>query len=524
MCVIILFIYLFFLLGGGSQFYQVHNAVNEALESLRQYLQHLHSELTDYCHGAVGSNASMRELIQAASIAWDWAWLCEHRPESKHVHAFLDMWRLLAGCVRHTVWPSPQTHFHVEARWPGEAELAAQYMVLTQRVRDAVAERGADFHEWFPCRSYQVVEFRHSHRLQRVLLKLLHDRLQRSLRGCRGVGREFSAPPRIALPVARILQFLTLGAETGPIPHVFVVPRISLCTLGWGHRFGKLRKNFKERVQFLGGVGDFASLCDSHPKSGCWVLVVEEIRVLNPGAVAASLDLDLRFSAPGAGNRHAWHAVRLHHRMRHVRGVEAACERWGSMLHTLWDDIAGMRAGRLTTRLLLRESGLRCIGSVEDEAFVEELARILVDIQGKSIYRKRGRDQGPSYALRVLAESGGLQSGLFQFADTPGCRLESLGGPQASSRWGLRHEPRALPEKAQEAILAGARKDSTGRLVRNQLPVLAEDARKVRTQRTVSVLRSALKDFLSSDAGRKWALERSALWTNPEDRYDPEEY
>ena len=60
--------------------------------------------------------------------------------------------------------------------------------------------------------------------------------------------------------------------------------------------------------------------------------------------------------------------------------------------------------------------------------------------------------------------------------------------------------------------------------VRTQLPMFAEDARAVYKHRTVSTLRSALKGFLSSDAGRKWALDRSALWTNPEDRYDPEEY
>jgi hypothetical protein len=163
-----------------SRFYQVHRAVNEAIESLRQYLQHLHSELRDYCHGTVGSNASMRQLIEAASIAWDWEWLCEHRPESKHVHAFLDMWRLLAPCVRHTAWPSPETHSYVENRWPSEAELAAQYMILTHRVREAVAEHGADFRQWFPCGSYRVVALKHTHRLQHVLVKVLHDRLQRS--------------------------------------------------------------------------------------------------------------------------------------------------------------------------------------------------------------------------------------------------------------------------------------------------------------------------------------------------------
>ena len=133
-----------------SMLVQVHSAISRAFDSCETYLSQLHKELTAYCQGSVGCNASMRKLYESMVVAWDWTWLCHNNTQSQHVKAFLEVWRLLAPCLRYTLWPNLQSHPHVTHHWPGEAELAAQYLILTKRVRDAVEERGADYHTWFP--------------------------------------------------------------------------------------------------------------------------------------------------------------------------------------------------------------------------------------------------------------------------------------------------------------------------------------------------------------------------------------
>ena len=64
------------------------------------------------------------------------------------------------------------------------------------------------------------------------------------------------------------------------------------------------------------------------------------------------------------------------------------CERWGSLIHSLWDDVAGLGPSRMVTRLLLKESGLLCQGAPQDEAFVREIARVLVDVEGRTTSKK----------------------------------------------------------------------------------------------------------------------------------------
>ena len=109
---------------------------------------------------------------------------------------------------------------------------------------------------------------------------------------------------------------------------------------------------------------------------------VAKIRKLHRAAdaalVHAALDVDKSVNAP-VGDWHCWNAAFLAHMCRLQLPSEAPCERWGSLLHNLYDPVQGIPPERVACRLFLKEAGLQFIGSERDESFVEAIAQILRD-------------------------------------------------------------------------------------------------------------------------------------------------
>ena len=94
-------------------------------------------------------------------------------------------------------------------------------------------------------------------------------------------------------------------------------------------------------------------------------------------AIASLMFGDRRIIFPDDGDdSHCWFAVRVYMRCRLMRAPESGCERWGSLLHDLWDANAGWKPHRMVSRLLLREAGLD--GVCDDcESIVNELGLVL---------------------------------------------------------------------------------------------------------------------------------------------------
>ena len=85
-----------------------------------------------------------------------------------------------------------------------------------------------------------------------------------------------------------------------------------------------------------------------------------------------------------------------------MRSPEASCERWGSLIHMLWDGISGWQPHRVVSRLLIREAGLYC-----DEAVVREIALCLRDRRGMDPYA-RNHGEAPEGAGVSVALSEDL--------------------------------------------------------------------------------------------------------------------
>jgi hypothetical protein len=164
---------------------------------------------------------------------------------------------------------------------------------------------------------------------------------------------------------------------------------------------------------------------------------------------------------------------------------------------------SGHGPSRLATRLILRASGLRCQGAPTDEAFVEELSRVLVELQGKRPHaRRQFGASSSSFALQQAASAG-----TFTFdGDLAG--LSALAEPPR--QWVLQHQPRELDSEIAEAVLQATRAVG-GRALRRQLPLFREDARTLARSRAGSVVREHLRYFLESEDGRAWAASRAAL-------------
>ena len=107
-----------------------------------------------------------------------------------------------------------------------------------------------------------------------------------------------------------------------------------------------------------------------------------------------------KFTAANADGSHCYHAVRLVHRVRLLRAVESCCERWGPIIHQLWDGNVVWHPSRIAGRLLMREAGL-AKSSPTTEAVVSEVARFLAERRGKNpfVQRESTRNESAEVAL-----------------------------------------------------------------------------------------------------------------------------
>ena len=65
-----------------------HASIDSALRMCNAFIQCLREEISDYV-GTVGVNAHMRQLVQSASVCFDWGRLLSKAPQQIHAKAFL---------------------------------------------------------------------------------------------------------------------------------------------------------------------------------------------------------------------------------------------------------------------------------------------------------------------------------------------------------------------------------------------------------------------------------------------------
>ena len=141
------------------------------------------------------------------------------------------------------------------------------------------------------------------------------------------------------------------GASFAEKPEGFVLPAAyRLCRLDSA---GRRRKGgfARERAHRISASPGTYAVAIRPPLKGRLVRIIALDTVVDPSLVAAAIDTDPLLNAPGgAGTIHCHHACDLHHFTRFLHPAESACERWGSLLHQLFDSEQTMPPHRMANR------------------------------------------------------------------------------------------------------------------------------------------------------------------------------
>ena len=232
------------------------------------------------------------------------------------------------------------------------------------------------------------------------------------------------------------------------------------------------------------------------------VTVVGAKRALDHGALEAALATLPKFTAPGVDGAHCYHAVRLVHRVRLLRAVDSCCERWGSMIHQLWDGNNMWHPMRIAGRLLLRDAGL-AEHTPAAEGVVAEVSHFL-STRGMDPFVKdcRLRDAPP-----LAAPPAGLREV---------CRRALRESPYTRelARDAARPSSLQLRPAAREAVEHALRVAGAGDF--EPLPLFHEDVRALRRNRAASVRKEALQEWLKSEMAAAWRKEQAAIFGSGE--------
>ena len=137
----------------SSVVYEVHDAIDAGCVQAQRLLEKLRCDLAAVL-GRVGVSESMNELVEAASVCWDWSYLVRSMPTAKHVQSFLLVFRALREFLEHTLWPSDEQFRVVKRTWAfSDVDICKQYLILMRRVRNKFTHHAMD---WSDTIAYEV--------------------------------------------------------------------------------------------------------------------------------------------------------------------------------------------------------------------------------------------------------------------------------------------------------------------------------------------------------------------------------
>ena len=316
--------------------------VAEALRAAKAFGDCLRREL-DKLLGSAGMNTSMRSQRQIAAFCFDWKSLLKFPLTRRHVAAFEELYQLQKPTLCKVPWPHgagiPGEEFSwLAPRWPPGAGISVQYVNLIQQVR--AATNNPLFEHWWQVQGYWVKPV-YQDPILAASFGLLKP-LRQSSRGSRNV------------ILSLVGRFWPLSSRPRRRVPPFYVREGALAVVGRGAQL-RLARGRRREYTFRGAVGCYATVAGA-PFVKKLVLVVRVKRILLEDAVDGSVDEDPFFTHPNGSAPHCWHAVLVHLKARLTRAVESGCERWGSLIHTLWDSVAGWQPQRMVARLFIREA------------------------------------------------------------------------------------------------------------------------------------------------------------------------
>jgi len=448
----------------------------------------------------------MRSVVSSAAKCFDWRALALHPPRQAHATALLTLYKALQPSLQFTCWPRGGGFEFVEKAWPSPRGLLTQYKLLLARIRGRVRAQTGTHSS--PSKLFEVSEYMVSPAIIWAGLLAVCKSPFLGHKYPLSVVTEFLLRRGVVL-TARVsgrLERVRLG-------QTYQVRAGGLCSLGHGLSHHGARD--RQRHKFRGYVGSAASV-STIPHIGRWVRVRQIKHVVVVSEMHAMLDTDPELNREQDGH-HCWHACRLAHRCRLLRGPESECERWGSYLHHLWSPVQGLEPWRMSARLMIRECGLAGHGGQFEESVVAELARLFCQNAERSAFRKRRRcsqqpraqgdgDEDVAGVIEALSAWRGSLS-----TQTRTGRLSEHFAYSKEDR--QTYKPSVLPEACVQQVEEHLfRAQGDRERVIAALPRLVEDKRTAAKSLAPSVLRQTLLNWLDTDDASALRESRKALF------------
>ena len=458
--------------------------MRQASRCCQDFLHNLQHKLDEFM-GRRGVNDHMLALGKEAALALNWRKLVHRPPTREEYFAFFRLAALLRSVLQNTLWPHAMAFPYVQHSWPrdrGPNGWFQQFKLLVARV--AEARSPGSQHKWTRTKLWVV------HGVFRTCVDASLGQLPLWKGAMPAVARSHVC--------GLIGAWAALQGVSACNRPAFRVSPSALASVGNGRRLLGARGK-KGEYTFQGGVGSLASAAAPQCLLGQVVRVVDAEVIFYDDALEASLSSCTKFTAANADGSHCYHAVRLVHRVRLLRAVESCCERWGSIIHQLWDGNVVWHPSRIAGRLLMREAGL-AKSSPTTEAVVSEVARFLAERRGKNPFVQRESTRNKSAEVALSKE--------VQLEMRRALRESTYTSHDAKSI----AQPTTLESKpaAQEALQRAVRLGHGGALA--PLPVFFQDKRLALSDRATSTRREDLLKWLESTEAEAWHARRASLF------------
>jgi hypothetical protein len=463
-----------------------YDRISKGFEAAYSWLEQLLKDYGDYL-GRVGSTNFMQQVVRDCSTCFDWDYFLEQQGRFQDCHrdAFMRLFQSLLPQLRQITWPDPEDFPYVERQWfPQSKRVGVEFFYLVRRLQKEYPNRP----DWKEIIGYHV---------EPVVIP--------------AAGR---ASGLIKFFPSTVVS-LIFGYLEG-FPKAFYVKAESLRKLGFASAARGARK---QASHYRGG---YWAAIKTNPKLkvtasfyGKMVRVVGVHTRVHLANVSASLDLEPQLNAPLQSERtmrnpggHVWHAAMIHHRCKMLTICDSACERYFSLLHSIFDEDRSLAPHRMANRLLLREASVSCLGGARDEALIDQLAEILMSQFGKKPLKRHSDGKSVSWKMQELAAQSNVkaqnkQLSLFGDANL-GSYFQGMGPDALSAVQDLakKHAPATLdPDSSERA--KRARQDA--------LPLFVEDQRTTRKARAPSTMQEKLNQWLQSNDGEGWLQSRRDL-------------
>ena len=460
--------------------YSSHETL-QALHELKCFIHRVIYYVEAYAVGDTGVNQDMRAITEANFLCWDFGYLLRAGAKKEHYEAFFDVAQRLRPVLQKALRPRGPEFGFVSGEWPlprGPNGWFQQYKTLNLRLRAAAKSRWK-FRDWWRIARFTIQPVLGCGRLRRV---------SRSTSSWPQL--QHISPARRACVLFLICEFEGRAGVSAAGP--FEVAPSSLVVVGTGGRKGKRRSSqAREAQQFRGSEGSFASLLS--PGRGKLVQIQALDWQLDESRLASSLLTDKTFVFPDTSGAHCWHVVRVFMRCR-LKAPESVCERWGSLMHMLWDSVGGWQPHRIVSRLFMRESRLLHQPAAY-KLIVDEIARKLYHVNVMKPYFN---------ARHALEEDS--EDEESDADDARVVRTSLRENTNSKEWWRLNSCPVGLLPSAQDAVSKALKLNSVrGALA--PLPLHGADA-----AATPSVRASKMAKWLNTEDGMFWRMDRKALF------------